>query len=1032
MSASRWSWLGVALVIVAGCGNVKVPEGKLACGKKRECPSGMECRADNLCWNKGADGGAGSAGGGSGAGGATAGAGGSSLDGGVPPDADGAQPDGDVGGCVALANPTGGLVTAAALATGSTATYSCDLGRALSGPAERTCQADGTWSGTAPTCALKDCGALVAPATGSVVAPTTTYGATATYSCGAGFGPSGSSTRRCQLDGKWDGMQPTCVVANCPALPGPTGGSVVAATLTFGATANYACDSGYTLAGAATRTCKPDGTWSDAAPTCTIKDCGALAAPGSGSVSMTGTSYGSTGSFTCETGFSLSGAASVKCQTDGSWSATAPTCVIKDCGALTAPTNGAVAATTTTYGATATYSCMTGYGPSGSATRTCQATGMWDGTAPTCVVANCPALSGPTGGAVSAPTLTTGSTATYSCGAGYDLVGSATRSCQASGAWSGAAPTCAIKTCGVLAAPTNGTVAATVTTYGATATYACSTGYGATGALTRTCQADGTWSGAAPTCTVKSCGTLTGPTNGAVSATVTTYGATATYGCNTGFDVAGAATRTCQADGTWSGTPATCAVKDCGGLPAPTNGSVSAPTTTYGSTATYSCVTGYGPSGSATRTCQATGAWSGTAPTCVIANCPALQSPTGGAVSAPSLAFGSTATYSCNAGYLLGTGSASRTCQANGLWTGSQPTCDPKDCGAPPAPTHGSVAAAMTTFSSVATYSCASGYTLSGSSTRTCQSDGAWSGALPSCVPVDCGAPASISNGNASYTATTFGSTATYACGTSYTLSGAATVSCLATTKWSTPTPSCVDVCTLGGNGTAAHCCASAACSGTKPMCDTTTHICVARALGGACTDGTQCASGYCIAAAAPGTGSVCCESPCNQTCASNKCASGTGKCVASPNRTQCGVIAGDPNWNGYDSQVFLICDGNFNCKAPAIHCGKQSSTCSLSASMACCTLDNVSLTNPGPTCNARSSCYVGSNNGSQSCKDTVDCPTGTFCGHFSNYGFDGATCADLVSYSYVPWACDHTRAGTCPAGQTCVTDPSNNLDNCR
>ena len=35
---------------------------------------------------------------------------------------------------------------------GDVAKYSCDTGYTLSGPAERTCQADERWSGSVPTC----------------------------------------------------------------------------------------------------------------------------------------------------------------------------------------------------------------------------------------------------------------------------------------------------------------------------------------------------------------------------------------------------------------------------------------------------------------------------------------------------------------------------------------------------------------------------------------------------------------------------------------------------------------------------------------------------------------------------------------------------------------------------------------------------------------------------------------------------------------------------------------------------------------
>ena len=40
--------------------------------------------------------------------------------------------------------------------------------------------------------------------------------------------------------------------------------------------------------------------------------------------------------------------------------------------------------------------------------------------------------------------------------------------------------------------------------------------------------------------------------------------------------------------------------------------------------------------------------------------------------------FGYTVTYTCNTGYLKTAGSSSRTCQSNGQWSGSHPTCTRK------------------------------------------------------------------------------------------------------------------------------------------------------------------------------------------------------------------------------------------------------------------------------------------------------------------------------------------------------------------
>ena len=56
-----------------------------------------------------------------------------------------------------------------------------------------------------------------------------------------------------------------------------------------------------------------------------------------------------------------------------------------DCGNLTNPANGHVNQTTgTTFGQTAIYSCNTGYNLVGESTHTCQATGEWSGSEPTC------------------------------------------------------------------------------------------------------------------------------------------------------------------------------------------------------------------------------------------------------------------------------------------------------------------------------------------------------------------------------------------------------------------------------------------------------------------------------------------------------------------------------------------------------------------------------------------------------------------------------------------------------------------------
>ena len=58
--------------------------------------------------------------------------------------------------------------------------------------------------------------------------------------------------------------------------------------------------------------------------------------------------------------------------------------------------------------------------------------------------------------------------------------------------------------------------------------------------------------------TAVDCDTLSNPANGQVSTNGTTFEQTATYSCNTGYNLMGDNTRTCQATGEWSGSEPTC------------------------------------------------------------------------------------------------------------------------------------------------------------------------------------------------------------------------------------------------------------------------------------------------------------------------------------------------------------------------------------------------------------------------------------------------------------------------------------------
>ena len=60
---------------------------------------------------------------------------------------------------------------------------------------------------------------------------------------------------------------------------------------------------------------------------------------------------------------------------------------------------------------------------------------------------------------------------------------------------------------------------------------------------------------------------------------------------------------------------------------------------------------------------------------CIAVNCGTPSSLSNGQRRYSSTTFGYTVTYTCNSGYLRTAGSSSRTCQSDGRWSGSHPTC---------------------------------------------------------------------------------------------------------------------------------------------------------------------------------------------------------------------------------------------------------------------------------------------------------------------------------------------------------------------
>ena len=60
---------------------------------------------------------------------------------------------------------------------------------------------------------------------------------------------------------------------------------------------------------------------------CTVTDCDSLTKPDNGRVdTLNGTTFGSTATYTCDTGYTLSGSQSRICGADGNWTSFNPLC----------------------------------------------------------------------------------------------------------------------------------------------------------------------------------------------------------------------------------------------------------------------------------------------------------------------------------------------------------------------------------------------------------------------------------------------------------------------------------------------------------------------------------------------------------------------------------------------------------------------------------------------------------------------------------------------------------------------------------
>ncbi|XP_054625925.1 CUB and sushi domain-containing protein 1-like isoform X1 [Dunckerocampus dactyliophorus] len=713
--------------------------------------------------------------------------------------------------CGDLPSPPFGTKLGTLTTFGATAIFMCNHGYTLVGSHVRECGANGLWSGSETRCLAGHCDSPDPIVNGHISGDGSSYRDTVVYQCMLGYRLIGTSVRICQQDHRWSGTTPVCVPITCGHPGNPANGRTNGSEFNLNDVVNFTCNKGYILSGNARAQCRLNGQWSSPLPVCKVVNC---SDPGhvENGVRQSGLrypevfSYGVTVVIHCKRGFFLLGSALLTCQHDGRWDRPTPRCLAISCGDPGLPPSVVLSGTRIwTYGSVLQYSCLPGGVLVGNATRHCQEDGTWSGAPPYCTGLS-PGMCGdtgvpPHGGRLGGEEFKTKSLLRFSCEAGYNLIGSAERTCLHNGTWSGTQPVCQAVSCGNPGTPAHGRIVFNDgITFGSSVAYACWEGFKTSGLTTRHCTTNGTWTGQPPDCTVISCGDPGPIANGVYLGREFTFNHTVAYRCNPGHLMdpsgLGCSVLRCTKDGTWNQTKPSCKVIQCGPPPQVQHGEVQGTDHSWGSSVSYTCFHGYQLSIPTVLTCEGNGTWTGDVPQCLPALCGDPGSPGGGFREGSIFTYRSEVRFYCQTPYLL-VGSASRECQADGMWSGQQPACIDSalnSCRDPGTPAYGiPVQAQGLQVGSKISFKCRKNYHILGSTTRTCLENLTWSGTQPECIAHSCRQPETPSNMDVrSLDLPTLGYTLIYTCQDGFYLaSGSEHRTCKIDGRWSGKPPLC-------------------------------------------------------------------------------------------------------------------------------------------------------------------------------------------------------------------------------------------------
>ncbi|NXM45366.1 CR1L protein, partial [Gymnorhina tibicen] len=547
--------------------------------------------------------------------------------------------------------------------------------------------------------------------------------------------------------------------------------------------------------------------------------------------------YGHRMEFVCRPGFMRNARTRnfLMCGVNGVWHGPSDICIPKACTYPGEPANGRlVLPGNFSFGSTVTFSCNTGYRLIGHSEIACVVRNTaltWNRDIPTCQAIPClppPQIENGQHSGMDKEDFVYGDSVTYWCHSPkrgqrpFSLVGEASIFCTTrddlNGVWSSPAPECKVVTCKQPRVE-NGRLLSGYRpeyTFGDTVVFDCDFRHSLSGSDASTCRGSELWEPPLPLCQRSSCDDPPDVRNAVkarLAGNLFPVGTVVTYECQQGHRFgAGESTRniSCLPDFAWSEPPPPCERVTCPDLHVP-NGKPLHPWQVrevyeYGDRLEVVCSEGFafkGRDSSITLRCTHDGGWDPAAPECIPEpRCPKPHIQHGKEVykSRSDYAVGAEVKLECDKGYAL-QGLALITCRADLSWEPELPFCD-KVCEPPPRISFGQHSGRRNreyVYGTKVTYTCAEGLSLIGDESIYCTSEDGenltWSGPAPECRVVRCPKPV-VERGRMIPERFSFpyGLLLHFSCDEGFRLSGAAQSRCLADGTWDPPVPTCQPV----------------------------------------------------------------------------------------------------------------------------------------------------------------------------------------------------------------------------------------------